>query len=108
MKNTSLLKIIADSSFPLGKIVIHPNDGVDLNLFQFSYPVRIYHSISVDQFKSAGELKSTLEHIPGELTLANHCKVGTVELPQKLCALLKNPKNAVLVYSEGRLLLAVK
>jgi len=108
MKNTSLLKILADSSFPVGKVVIHPNDGADLNLFQLNYPVKIYHSINLNQFKEASGFNSGVEFLPGDLTLSNNCKPGTVELPQKLCMLLKSPKNAVLVYDEGRLLLAVK
>lgn len=101
MTKTGCLEILADSSQEIGKVIIHPNDGCDLNLFQFSYPVKIYHSITVDEFKAGGG-----ENIPGEIVLSNDAKVGRVELSLKLCNILKHPNKAVLVYEDGRLFLA--
>ncbi len=101
MTKTAALDVLGDSSLSLGKVIIHPNDGCDLNLFQFSYPVLLYYGITVEEFKTADG-----ENLPGEIILSNDCKVGRVELPQKLCSKLNNPSKAILIYNEGKLLLA--
>ena len=103
MKNTGCLNVLCDSNQDIGKVVIHPNDGFDLDLFKLSYPILIYHGMSVEEFKEGNG-----ENIPGELILSNDCKVGRVELSKKLCGMMNYPDKAVLVYSEGRLLLAVR
>ncbi|MBI9103179.1 MAG: hypothetical protein JEY99_12250 [Spirochaetales bacterium] len=101
MKKTGLLTVLGDSTLEMGKVVIHPNDGFELDLFQYSYPILLYHGMTVEEFNKGGG-----ENVPGEIILSNDCKMGRVELPQKLCARLNNPNKAILIYSDGRLLLA--
>jgi hypothetical protein len=108
MNKTPLLKIIGDMQFPLGRVVIHPMDGADLNLLQYSYPIKLYTGISITEFQEVIKPGNTHEYIPGELVQSNNCKIGTVELPLKLCTQLGNPSNAILIYHEGSLMLAVK
>ncbi|MDR1893772.1 MAG: hypothetical protein LBQ61_03655 [Spirochaetales bacterium] len=108
MNKTPLLKILGDIQFPPGRVVIHPNDGADLNLFQYSYPIKLYTGLTVPEFQEALKPGSTREYVPGELIQSNDCKMGTVELPLKLCTHLGNPSNAILIYHDGSLMLAVK
>jgi hypothetical protein len=108
MTKTSLLKIISDIRFEEGKIVIHPNNGVDLNLFQFSYPIKLYHGITIDRFREAADPDAEVEFTEGVLVQSNDCKEDTLEMSSKLQGKLGNPKNAILIYEDGRMLLACK
>ena len=108
MKKTALLDILADVNFPIGKIVIHPNDGSDLDLFQLSYPVKLFCNLTIEEFKETASPRCTHEYFEGELLLSNRCRSNTIELSMKLNNQLKNPDKALLVYEDGRLLLLTK
>ena len=71
MKRTQPLKVMVDSSFPMGKIVVHPNDGFDLGLMNTGYPVKIVYNVSLDAFRQeAGN------PVQGNILLENSCRIG--------------------------------
>lgn len=104
MKRTLPLKVMVDSSFPLGKVVIHPNEGFDLGLMQTSYPAKVFMNISLSDFQ-----QEAVEPVPGQIYLENACRKGHVELSKKCWELMGGPDHVLLVYNEARvLLLSVK
>ena len=99
MKRTQPLKIMVDSSFPLGKVVVHPNEGFDLGLMNTSYPVKIYLNCRIDEFRDESN-----DPLQGQILLENRCREGYVELAQKNWIKIGSPDKALLVYDAGKLL----
>jgi len=100
MKRTEALNIMVDSSFPLGKIVIHPNDGFDLGLMQTHYTARVFMNIRLSDFK-----EECGDPVQGQIFLENTCRRGYAELSQKCWERMKKPNSVLLVYDSNKVLL---
>lgn len=83
------------------KITIHPNDGYDLKLYSLTYKIKVYSNCPVSEFQS-GEAES----FDGEILLSNDQKPGKVKIHSKFWDKLGKPQKAVLVYEDGKLLVA--
>jgi hypothetical protein len=90
MKTTGLLKVVSDFKLK-DKVIIHPNDGVDLGLFNYSFKVKII-SILIDEKES----------FDGELILENKCKTDTVELSTAFWQKLGKPDKIKLAISDDK------
>ena len=100
MKRTQPLKVMIDASFPMGKAVIHPNDGFDLGLMNTSHPVKVFLNLSLDDFReSKGDL------IQGQIMLENTCRKGCAEISKKCWEKMQCPDNILIVYDSNKLLL---
>ena len=102
MDSTDFLAVRGVVAMQDDEIYIHPNDGYDLGLMMDKYPVKIYLNIAQEKF-SASEGSFT----DGHILLKNECKTGTMELSNKQCQILGNPKMARLFLADGRVLISL-
>lgn len=100
MKRTQPLKVKVDSSFPMGKVVIHPNAGFDLGLMQTHYPAKVYMNIPLADFQ-----QEACDPIQGQIYLENACRKGYTELSQKCWESMGKPDKVLLVYDTNKMLL---
>jgi len=68
MKTTGELTVTTDFKLK-NEIIIHPNDGFDLELMNFKYPVTISTILTEEK-----------ENFAGEISLSNDCKCQTIIL----------------------------
>ena len=61
MKRTGVLKILRDTTFPVNRMVIHPNTGFDLGFMQLKYVTKLYINTCVDDFKK-GMFRAVLRY----------------------------------------------
>ncbi|MDC7124698.1 MAG: hypothetical protein PQJ46_03975 [Spirochaetales bacterium] len=106
MKRTGVLNIIHDVSFPMNKVVIHPNTGFDLGFMQIKYSTHLFINCGIEDFKNG----TADPHQEIELLLLNECKKEGIEIAQKLWDKLGQPDKAVLIYEEDKneLMIAAK
>ena len=104
MKRTSVLKILHDTSFPVNKLVIHPNTGFDLGFMQVKYVTNIFINTKVAEFSSG----SAAAFCEAEVHLKNECRAEVLEMGNKLWDRMGRPDKAILIYDQGqnRLLIA--
>ena len=109
MKSTASLLIISDYNMAQDIVVIHPNDGYDLGLISYSYPIKIFINTPMDDFKQENTMSKDnndyINYINGNIILKNECKANTVEISHKICQKIKNPKKLKLFYINNKLLL---
>lgn len=91
---------MVDSSFPLGKVVVHPNEGFDLGLMNTCYPVKVYLNIPLADFQ-----QEKTEAMQGQIFLENTCRKAYAELSQKTWNKMGSPENVILIYENGKLLI---
>lgn len=96
MKRTGVLKILHDSTFPVNRMVIHPNTGFDLGFMQIKHVSKLYINSSIEDFKNGcAECFCDVD-----IMLINECKSDVVEISQRLYEQLKKPAKAILIYDE--------
>ncbi len=96
MKRTGVLKILHDTSFPVNKLVIHPNTGFDLGFMQVKYVTKVFIDNCIEDFKSG----CAEPFCDADLLLLNECGQDTIEMAQKLWVKLGQPEKAILIYDE--------
>ena len=96
MKRTGVLKILHDTTFPVNKLVMHPNTGFDLGFMQLKYVVKLHINTNIEDFKSG---KSTCL-CDADVMMLNECRAETVEMGHKLWDKLGRPKRCLLFYDE--------
>jgi hypothetical protein len=101
MKQTEELTVINDLSLKEYEVVIHPNDGFDLGLLDKHNYIKIFSRATIEEFK-----KEDGHHMPGQLSLANECRSGTVTISSKHWNSLGKPKKVKLFYNANKLLIA--
>lgn len=101
MKHTEELTVINDLSLKEYEVLIHPNDGYDLGLLDKHNYIKIFSTDTIEEFK-----KEDGQHIPGQLALANECRIGTVIISPKHWNSLGKPKKVKLIYNDKKLLIA--
>ena len=99
MKKTSPLQVLGDFSMGEDTLVIHPNDGFDLDIMTTSQPVYIYNGATLDQFQ-----KDEGDKLSGKILLKNECRLGTVEMSKKSWEKIGKPKKVILFIDEHKLL----
>ncbi len=104
MKKSGVLKVIYDTSFPVNKLVIHPNTGFELNFMQIKYNAKAFINTNVESFVS-GDAEAFCDV---EIFLLNECKQETIEIGLKMWQQLDEPDKILLVYDEeqNRIMLA--
>jgi hypothetical protein len=90
MKITNLLDVKADFKLK-DKVIIHPNDGVDLGLFNYSIKIKIVSTLTDDK-----------EFFDGELILENKCKAETVEIGTAYWQKIGKPHKIKLAISDDK------
>ncbi|AFG38450.1 hypothetical protein [Spirochaeta africana] len=104
---TDFLHVLADFSFPEKRIVINPNDGLDIGLMMTETVVEIVY----------GENPATYQEgqgysVYGIVDQRNECRIGTVELSLKAVERIGRPKRVRLHLLPGgsynRLLVAAE
>lgn len=88
MKETEFLNVLADFSFPENRIVVNPNDGLDLGLMMTETVAELIY----------GENPSTYEHgsgytLHGIVEQKNECRIGTVELSLRAVDRMGKPRR---------------
>lgn len=68
MKTTGYLNVCTDFKLK-NKIIIHPNDGYDIELMNYSYPITFSTVLTPEK-----------EVFSGEIALSNDCKHNTVTI----------------------------
>ncbi|MBI9107122.1 MAG: hypothetical protein JEZ04_10285 [Spirochaetales bacterium] len=106
MKRTGVLKILHDTTFPVNKLVIHPNTGFDLGFVQLKYVTKIFINTRIEDFSSG----CAEPFCDAEVLLLNECGNDTVEMGQKLWDKIGRPSKTILMLDEkdNRLFLASK
>ena len=89
LRETGVLKILADYSFPEKEVVINPNDGFDLGLMMTEATVLLYTGEGIDVLEN-GDIKP----IHARLFQKNECRLGTVEISLKTVEKMGTPKRA--------------
>jgi hypothetical protein len=102
MKQTSTLEVITDMFNP-EKIVVHPNDGYDLKLYNLTYSIKIYSNCSVEDFSNGCENCSIID---GHIFLSNDMTPGKVKFNKKQWEKIGKPNKVVLYYEDGKLLIS--
>ena len=104
MKRTGVLKILHDTTFPVNKLVIHPNTGFDLGFMQIKYNVKLCINTKIDDFRNG----CTDTPFDTEVLLLNECRADVVEMSNKLWEKINRPERCLLIYeeNENRLLIA--
>jgi hypothetical protein len=93
MKSTGPLNVASDFRIK-DKIIIHPNDGIDIDLMNFSYKIKI---VSV--------LTSEKESFDGEIVLENNQKVGHILLGASFFQKIGRPDQIKLSISDDKKIL---
>ncbi len=106
MKHSGVLKVLADTTFPVEKLVIHPNTGFDLGFMQVKYVVKLCINTDIEDFKNQ---KSGIFG-DADLHLLNECGAETLEMSQKLWSKLGEPDRCLLFHDPdtNRLFIAAK
>ena len=100
MKHTEELTVINDLSLKEHEVVIHPNDGYDLGLLDKHNYIKLFSTKTLEEFK-----KEDGRYMPGQLSLANECRTGTVMISSKHWNSLGKPKKVKLIYKDKKLLI---
>ena len=103
MKRSELLKVIPDTGFAPGKLVMHPNEGYDLGLMRQSHDIEVCINQPLEAFS-----KGSCPHISGSLFLENECRHGVVEMSKKQWTEMGRPDQVLVVHNDGRILLLSK
>ncbi|MFW5801715.1 MAG: hypothetical protein ACOCVC_06755 [Spirochaeta sp.] len=85
---TGFLNVLADFSFPENRIVINPNDGLDLGLMTTETVVELVYGQNPATYRD-GEGYS----LHGIVDQQNKCRIGTVEVSLKAVARMGKPKR---------------
>ena len=101
MKQTEELTVINDLSLKEYEVVVHPNDGYDLGLMDKHNYIKVFSRNTLEEFK-----KDDGRYMPGQLSLANECRIGTVIISSKHWKSLGKPKKIKLFYNAKKLLIA--
>ncbi|THB64623.1 MAG: hypothetical protein D6B26_04710 [Spirochaetaceae bacterium] len=102
---TAFLNVLGDSSFPENRVVINPNDGLDIGLMMSETVAEIFIGTTPATFDEGKDYS-----LHGTVVQKNECKVGTVELSLKTLERMGKPKRVRLhlmpEYAHPKLLLA--
>jgi hypothetical protein len=90
MNSTSPLNVISDFKLK-DQMIIHPNDGADLDLMNISYKVKIISLLSDNQ-----------EKFDGEIFLDNKCKHGNMVLGTTFWQKIGRPHNIKVSISDDK------
>ncbi len=101
MKQTEELTVINDLSLKQYEVVVHPNDGYDLGLLDKHNYIKVFSGNTLEEFN-----KEDGRYMPGQLSLANECRTGTVIINSKHWNSLGKPKKIKLFYNDKKLLIA--
>ena len=103
MEHTGALEVRVDHKIPDLRIAIHPNDGIDLDLFTREHNVLISAGTSIEQLKAGkGQLGE------GELHLLNECPVGILQVSEPVAAGLCFSDTAMIIRDGNRIFLVYK
>ena len=102
MKETAPLNIITGFNMK-DRLIIHPNDGFDLDLYNVTYNFTVYINIEIEDFIK----KNSIPDFSLNLNLANECKPGTIEMDNSFWLKIGKPDKIKLVIDDKKLLLAV-
>lgn len=94
MKSTELLNIKDNYYLEHNTIIIHPNVGIDIDLIQTVYKVKIFFNCLIEEFNKENGF------VEGQLFLKNNCVDNTVEISHKNWVKLGKP-NKVKIFLEN-------
>jgi hypothetical protein len=86
MRETGVLKVLADFNISEQHIVINPNDGFDIGLMMTEAPVSLFLGDSVDMLHNGSAVA-----IEGIVVQKNECRLGTVELSSRSLERIGSP-----------------
>ncbi|OHD25535.1 MAG: hypothetical protein A2086_11170 [Spirochaetes bacterium GWD1_27_9] len=95
MKTTQHLTVITEFKLK-DKVVIHPNDGFDLDLMSTIYKLKV-----------SSVLASQNDNFEGELFLSNDCKYGTIQLSPSYWQKIGKPNKVKLSITDDKGILYV-
>ena len=101
MKSTQNLSVTT-SFVNSDKVVIHPNNGFELDLYLNSYNYNFFLNITEEEF-----LKNRGEQNYLKLELSNDCKTGTIELPKKIFLKMNKPNVVKLILKDEAVLISI-
>lgn len=88
MKETGYMKVLSDFSFPENRLVVNPNDGLDLDLLMTETVLEFVYGESPATYTEDGGYR-----LHGTLVQKNECQLGLVELSQKALKRMGNPRQ---------------
>ncbi len=96
VRETGFLNVLGDFSFPENRVVINPNDGLDLDLLMTETVAEIFYG------SNPGNLNVETDYsLHGVVEQRNECRLGTVELSLKALEKMGNPKRVRLHLIKG-------
>lgn len=93
MKSTELLIVTTDFKIK-DSIIIHPNDGYDIGLFNNKYIKKIY---------TPGEKIFDNNYIENEVILSNECKNGSIQISNNFWIKIGKPPKIKLSINEDKI-----
>ncbi len=103
MEHTGALEVRVDHKIEDLRIAIHPNDGLDLDLFTREHSVLISAGTSIEQLKAG---KGALGE--GEIHLLNECPVGTLQVSETVASGLCFSSTAMVIRDGKKIFLVYK
>ena len=99
--HTGVLSVIGDSSMPIDRVIVNPNDGYDLGLLSDAIRVKA-HGVAYGH--DGKERRGYLLDV--QLMQENDCRVGTILMGMKLVQQLGKPKNVQLYLENAKMVIA--
>jgi hypothetical protein len=99
MKKTVTLKVSLSTALARDHMALHPNEGFDLGLMRVEHPIRLCHSLRLEEYLKGGEGEVHLVNIE----LLNECPKETLLVGTGLHRILGEPAKAVILYDGHRL-----
>lgn len=100
MKQTDFLGV-KTSLYLQNEILIHPNEGFDLDLMNTAAHVKIFADVPIQVFN-----KGESDYIEGKVTLDNKATPGVITLSNKYWKKIGSPEKVQLFYEDNKLLIA--
>ena len=101
MKSTGKLKIISNFIQPETILIIHPNEGYDLDLMNNSYSVKIFTNTTIEDFNTENG-----DFIIGEIKLDNNCPHGSLQVSRKYHKKNGNFQQAQIFFDQNKILIS--
>ena len=99
--HTGVLSVIGDTTIPIDKIILNPNDGYDLGLLSDTISVKAH---GVAYGPDGKERRGYLLDV--KLVQENDCRIGTILMGMKLVQQLGKPKNIQLHLENVKMVIA--
>jgi hypothetical protein len=103
LRKTKKLNVFGDTSQPENEVVINPNDGLDIGL----YNTRHYLTFKLN-LKIENSTLTDMDNMDGCLHLDNDCRSGTVIFSQKLWKKMGKPESVILVNKDENIYIVTR